>query len=95
MDLFVDEIKDNVDVLYLAILFLEVSFNFQVLLSISERSEPILGTCSLREKCPYSELFWSAFSRIQTEYGEILRIFFFHLNDGGRVFTNEYVVADF
>ena len=25
----------------------------------------------LREKCPYSELFWSAFSRIRTEYGEI------------------------
>ena len=25
----------------------------------------------LREKCPYSELFWSAFSHIRTEYGEI------------------------
>ena len=25
---------------------------------------------TLREKCPYSELFWSAFSRIQTEYRE-------------------------
>ena len=24
--------------------------------------------------CPYSELFWSAFSRIGTEYGEILCI---------------------
>ena len=30
--------------------------------------------CSLRKKCPYSEFFWSAFSRIWTEYGEILRI---------------------
>ena len=29
---------------------------------------------ALREKCPYSELFWSAFFRIRTEYGEILRI---------------------
>ena len=29
---------------------------------------------SLLKKCPYSELFWSAFSRIQIEYGEILRI---------------------
>ena len=29
---------------------------------------------SLSEKCPYSEIFWSAFSRIRTEYGEILRI---------------------
>ena len=25
----------------------------------------------LREKCPNSELFWSAFSRIRTEYGEM------------------------
>ena len=29
---------------------------------------------TLREKCPYSELFWSAISRIWTEYGEISRI---------------------
>ena len=29
---------------------------------------------SLREHCSYSELFWSAFSRIRTEYEEILRI---------------------
>ena len=27
-----------------------------------------------REKCSYSEFFWSVFSRIRTEYGEILRI---------------------
>ena len=29
-----------------------------------------------REKCPYSELFWSVFSRIRTdsEYGHFLRI---------------------
>ena len=32
------------------------------------------ATNSLREKCPYSELFWSVFSRTRTEYGEILRI---------------------
>ena len=25
-------------------------------------------------KCPHSELFWSVFSRIWTEYGETLRI---------------------
>ena len=29
---------------------------------------------TLRKKCRYTELFWSAFSRIWTEYGEILRI---------------------
>ena len=28
---------------------------------------PITGT--LREKCPYSEFFWSVFSTIRTEYG--------------------------
>ena len=28
----------------------------------------------MREKCPYLELFWSLFSRIRIEYGEILRI---------------------
>ena len=32
---------------------------------------------SLREKCPYSELLWSVFSRIRTEYREILRISLF------------------
>ena len=26
-------------------------------------------------KCPYLELFWSVFSGIQTEYGDILRTF--------------------
>ena len=29
---------------------------------------------TLREKWPYSELFWCAFFRIRTEYGEITRI---------------------
>ena len=28
----------------------------------------------LRQKCLYSKFFWSAFSRIRTDYGEILRI---------------------
>ena len=28
----------------------------------------------LREKCPYSEFYWSIFSHIPTEYGEILHI---------------------
>ena len=31
----------------------------------------------LGEKCPYLELIWSVFSRIRTEYGEIL--FFFSI----------------
>ena len=28
----------------------------------------------LRKECPHSELFWSAISRIRTEYGEIQSI---------------------
>ena len=31
-------------------------------------------TPTLRKNCPYSELFWSVFSRIRTEYGEIRSI---------------------
>ena len=34
----------------------------------------ITSILSLRKKSPYSELFWSAYSRIRTEYWEILRI---------------------
>ena len=34
----------------------------------------VMQRYSLRENYPYSELFWSAFSRIRTEYGQILRI---------------------
>ena len=29
---------------------------------------------TLREKCPYLDFFWSVFSQIRTEYGEILQI---------------------
>ena len=29
---------------------------------------------TVREKCSYSQLFWTEFSRIRTEFGEILRI---------------------
>ena len=34
----------------------------------------VVKPTTLRKKCPYSELFWSVFSRIWTEYGEIFRI---------------------
>ena len=33
-----------------------------------------LGVVILRKKCLYSELFWSVFSRIRTDYGEIQSI---------------------
>ena len=37
-------------------------------------AKDLLHSISLREKCPCSEFFWSAFSRIRTEYEGILRI---------------------
>ena len=36
------------------------------------RIEIIYLLPSLRERCPYSELFWSVFSRIWIEYGRTL-----------------------
>ena len=34
----------------------------------------LYSNTTLRKKCPYSKLFWSTFSRIRTEYGEIRSI---------------------
>ena len=34
----------------------------------------ISGELALREKCSYSEFFWSAFSHIRTDYGEMQSI---------------------
>ena len=46
------------------------------------------GLC---EKCPCSELFWSVFSRIRNEYGEILRVShsFFAFIPSGALFPFE------
>ena len=33
---------------------------------------------SLREKCPYSELFWSAFYRIRTLFTQLIAIIHIH-----------------
>ena len=41
-----------------------------------------LDNFSLREKCPYSEFFWSVFARIQTEHGEIPYLSIFNPNVG-------------
>ena len=44
-------------------------------LALGKVREAILSEhWTLREKCPCSELFWSAFSPIRTEYGQILHI---------------------
>ena len=31
----------------------------------------VFSNLALRKTCPYSEFFWSVFSRIRNEYGEI------------------------
>ena len=36
--------------------------------------DSLFANSTLRKKSPYTESFWSAFFRIRTEYGEILRI---------------------
>ena len=38
-----------------------------------ERDLRFIEKNPLRKKCPYSGLFWSVFSGIRTEYGEIFR----------------------
>ena len=48
----------------------------------------------MREKCPYSELFWSTFSRIWTEYGEIRSISVFRPN-AGNANQNKYEYGHF
>ena len=44
-------------------------FNFQVCNYTTKK----FAQNALRKNCLYSELFWSVYSRIRTEYGEILR----------------------
>ena len=49
--------------------------NFKKLLPSFAKSSFLDVWLALRKKCPYSELFCSVFSRVRTEYGEILRNF--------------------
>ena len=44
---------------------------FNIFRGIKENIGKVQIKVTLRKKCPYSELFWSVFSRIRTEYGEI------------------------
>ena len=55
--------NSNINIVYESIVLIQ-----HILLAIMD-----LCQLPLREKCPYSEFFWSIFSRIWTEYGEILR----------------------
>ena len=58
---------------------------------------------TLREMCPYSEFFWSVFSLIRTEYGDIWSIFPYSVrirenteqNTDGRFSPNDNFVLSF
>ena len=52
----------------------DVSFDFFCFRWIWNSGVQISARYILRKKCPWSELFWSLFSRIRTEYEEILCI---------------------
>ena len=43
----------------------------QIRINMYNQFGQIYQSQTLREKCPYSEIFWSVFSRIRTEYREI------------------------
>ena len=45
---------------------------------------------SLREKCPYSESFWSAFSRIRNEYGESISPYLVKMQENAGQNNSEY-----
>ena len=50
----------------------DANCNYQIYFYFDLTKSTKLGvfkTATLREKCPYSEFFWSVFSRIRTEYG--------------------------
>ena len=44
---------------------------------------------SLRKNCPYSEIFWSVFSRIRPEYGDLLRIDLLIQSECGKIWTGK------
>ena len=50
---------------------------------------------SLREKCLYSELFRSVFSRIRTEYGEILPTDTFYAMQCKKTLKNKFECLNF
>ena len=52
-------------------------------------------TYPLREKCPYSEFFWSAISRIRTELSALCRISNYIDSDKCKLLVNAFVKSQF
>ena len=57
-------------------------FNFYKTSSASFDKSMKAVTTTLREKCPYSEFFWSIFSHIWTNYGDLLCISLYSIRMG-------------
>ena len=78
---------NTVNLILVLILVSEIfSFMTRSLLHRNQSSD--LLCISLCEKCTYRKLFWSAFSRIRTEYREILRIFSYSVRMQGNADQN-------
>ena len=45
---------------------------------------------TLHEKCPYSEFFWSVFSRIWSEYGERISLYSVRMRENTDQKNSEY-----
>ena len=56
--------------IHLRVHIFKIFCQFSLLLQLPS----VLFNFALHKKCPYSELFWSLFSRIRTEYAEIRSI---------------------
>ena len=54
-------------------------------ISIKSRAAISLKFQLLRGKCPYSEFFWSVFSRIWTEYGDMLAVSLLTQSECGKI----------
>ena len=57
--------------------------------------DSLIHTYILRETCPHSESFWSLFSRIWTEYGEILCIYPYSVQMRENTDQNNYEYGPF
>ena len=72
------------------------SLNLPTVDSFSHREEDQQSEeQSLRKTCPYSELFWSVFSHIRTEYGEMRSISPYSVRMGEHAGQNNYEYGQF
>ena len=64
------DVSVNLDINWLGQIAYGIYFGFSDEQEVHSKS----SYKTLRKKCPYSEFFWSAFSRIWTEYEKVFRI---------------------